>query len=111
MASSDPTGEQRAWEQSPRLVCTIAQGCQAVSSRGRLMPRARRGIVLVLLPLAGQLAISQSAPTSVEGLLSQASAMEQRKNYSGAERAYRQALLFSPDDPEILMRLGVAYQM
>jgi len=37
--------------------------------------------------------------------------MEERKDYAGAEKAYRQALLSSPDDPEILMRLGVVDQM
>ncbi|HXJ94377.1 MAG TPA: tetratricopeptide repeat protein [Terriglobia bacterium] len=86
-------------------------------SGSHIMPQAHGGLVLALIPalplLATQLACAQlqSGATGVEVLLSQASAMEQRKDYVGAEKAYRQALQAAPDDPEILMRLGVVYQM
>jgi protein O-GlcNAc transferase len=79
------------------------------------MARAHRGPVLALilgLPLVPmQITRSQSAATGVEVLLNEASAMEERRDYSGAEKAYREALQAAQDDPDILMRLGVAYQM
>src|SRR5438046_456426 len=43
-------------------------------------------------------------------LLLKAVELEQSKDYAGAERVYREALLASADDPEILKRLGLACQ-
>jgi tetratricopeptide (TPR) repeat protein len=52
----------------------------------------------------------QSAPTSLDGLLSQAVELEKARDYGGAEKAYRRVLVTSPDDPEILKRLGIVCQ-
>jgi tetratricopeptide (TPR) repeat protein len=56
--------------------------------------------------LAASLAGAQSDSTSVHALLDQAALMEQNKDYAGAEKIYRQASRATPDDPEILKRLG-----
>lgn len=51
-----------------------------------------------------------AAQTQVDSLLEQARAQEKAGNYSAAEQSYRQALASSPDDPEVLKRLGVLQQ-
>ena len=52
----------------------------------------------------------QPASPSLDGLLSQAVEQEKGRDFAGAEKTYRQALLISPDDSEILKRLGVVCQ-
>ena len=46
----------------------------------------------------------------MEVLLSRALELEKSKDYAGAERVYREALLTRSDDPEILKRLGQVCQ-
>src|SRR5277367_598209 len=75
------------------------------------MRRRSPGLVIALPLLAAQLTRAQSGSSSVADIVAKASALEQSKGYLGAEKAYRQALLATPDDPEILMRLGVVCQM
>jgi len=67
------------------------------------------GILAAILTI-GEVLHAQVAPANIEGLLSRAVDLEKSKDYAGAEGAYRQALLNSPDDPEILKRLGVVCQ-
>jgi tetratricopeptide (TPR) repeat protein len=43
-------------------------------------------------------------------LVSQAGQLTKANDYPGAEKLYRQALAVTPDDPEILKRLGLLYQ-
>ena len=61
------------------------------------------------------IAISATIPAQVtseglQNLLSHAIELENSKDYAGAERVYREALLASADDPEILKRLGLVCQ-
>jgi tetratricopeptide (TPR) repeat protein len=65
---------------------------------------------LASIILTTDLILAQATSTSPESLLSQAMELEKSKDYAGAENAYRQALITSPDDPEILKRLGVVCQ-
>ena len=65
--------------------------------------------------LATMIAISATIPAQVtseglQNLLSHAIELENSKDYAGAERVYREALLASADDPEILKRLGLVCQ-
>ena len=93
-------------------MCTLAEEYQTLSQLGPIMRRRSLGLTIALLPLlAAQLIRAQSVPSSVADIVAKASALEQSKDYLGAEKAYRQALLAAPDDPEILMRLGVLCQM
>ncbi len=50
------------------------------------------------------------ATQSTRTLLSQAAELEKAQDHAGAEKIYRQALLITPDDPEILKALGVVCQ-
>jgi tetratricopeptide (TPR) repeat protein len=62
-------------------------------------------LLLLLLPadrLRGQDAV---AP-----LLEQARTYEAQQNFAAAEEQYKQALGISPDNPEVLKRLGILYQ-
>jgi len=65
---------------------------------------------LTLVILATPPVPAQTAPTSLDGLLSQAVEQEKSRDYAGAERTYWQVLLRFPDDPEILKRLGIVCQ-
>ena len=61
------------------------------------------------------IAISATIPAQVtseglQNLLSHAIELENSKDYAGAERVYREVLLASADDPEILKRLGLVCQ-
>jgi len=46
----------------------------------------------------------------MEGLISKAVELEKSRDYAGAEGVYKKALLLSPDDSEILKRLGLVCQ-
>src|SRR5437899_6839037 len=65
---------------------------------------------LTLVILATPPVPAQTAPTSLDGMLSQAVEQEKSRDYAGAERNYWQVLLRVPDDPEILKRLGIVCQ-
>jgi tetratricopeptide (TPR) repeat protein len=67
---------------------------------------------IVLSALAAMTATAQPAQVaaSLEGLLAQAIEFEKSRDYAGAEAVYKKALLSSPDDPEILKRLGLVCQ-
>src|ERR1039458_6586460 len=47
---------------------------------------------------------------AVDSLLQHARNYEAQQNFTAAEEQYRQALGISPDNPEILKRLGILYQ-
>jgi len=53
---------------------------------------------------------ARSDTQAPDTILSQAAELVRTKDYAGAERLYRQALLAAPDDPEILKALGVICQ-
>lgn len=53
---------------------------------------------------------ANSTETPVAALLDQARASEKSGDYPGAEQFYRQALAISPDDSEVLKRLGILEQ-
>ena len=53
---------------------------------------------------------ARPSPQDTRTLLSQAAELEKAQDHAGAEKIYRQALLISPDDPEILKVLGVVCQ-
>ncbi len=65
---------------------------------------------LFLLSIPPDRLRAQSAAQAPETSLSQATELMKAKDYAGAEKAYRQALLAAPDDPEILKALGVVCQ-
>src|SRR5438128_743358 len=65
---------------------------------------------LALIVLSAYPAPAQIPSPSLASLLSQAVEQEKGRDFAGAERTYRQALLTSPDDPEILKRLGLVCQ-
>jgi len=66
--------------------------------------------MLFLLATPASLLCAPSFPQASNTLLSQAAEMEKAKDHAGAERLYRQVLLTSPDDPEVLKALGVVCQ-
>jgi len=53
---------------------------------------------------------ARSDTQAPDTILSQAAELVRTKDYAGAERLYRQALLAAPDDPEILKSLGSVCQ-
>src|SRR5262249_14886825 len=54
--------------------------------------------------------LAQATSGSLESVLSRALELERTKDYAEAERLYREALLTSSDDPDILKRLGLVCQ-
>jgi tetratricopeptide (TPR) repeat protein len=66
-------------------------------------------VFAIIIAVAGTMH-AQVTSESVQNLLSRAIELEKSKEYAGAERAYREALLASADDPEILKGLGRACQ-
>src|SRR5207244_8352115 len=62
---------------------------------------------LALVILTAHPAPAQTTSPSLESLLSQAVEQEKGRDFAGAEKTYRQALLTSPDDPESRKRLGL----
>lgn len=66
--------------------------------------------VLALIFVTASLIHAQTKSDGSQSLLNQALEFEKGRNYSGAEEVYRKALLLSPDDPEILKRLGLVCQ-
>ena len=67
------------------------------------------GILAIIFSTAN-LVPAQTKSDSLESLLKQAFELEKGKNFSAAEGVYKKALLISPDDPEILKRLGLICQ-
>src|SRR3989442_5173199 len=65
---------------------------------------------MTLIVLTAHPAPAQTTSPSLDSLLSQAVEQEKGRDFAGAEKTYRQALLTSPDDPEILKRLGIICQ-
>jgi len=68
---------------------------------------------LFFVALAGSIAAAASpsqTESNVPALLEQARSQEKAEDYAAAERTYRQALLASPDDLEVLKRLGILEQ-
>jgi tetratricopeptide (TPR) repeat protein len=55
-------------------------------------------------------ALATQGPTNVDALLEKARAEENAGNYGAAEDTYKQALVVSPEDLEVLKRLGVLEQ-
>ncbi len=53
---------------------------------------------------------AQTTSPSLEDLLSQADRLQRSKDYAGAEKVYRQALVASPENPDILKALGIVCQ-
>jgi protein O-GlcNAc transferase len=72
-------------------------------------PRSVWRVIVLLFPFLLPLP-SSSAQTQVSSLLDQARAQEKFGAYPAAEQLYRRALAISPDDPEILKRLGIVEQ-
>ena len=90
---------------SPRFKLVARRFKRLWASRRR-GPTPASALTFVLLT-AGPLLAQSASPNN---LLSQAVEMEKNKDWVGAERGYRQALLVAPDDPEILKKLGVVLQ-
>src|SRR5438128_12224215 len=65
---------------------------------------------MTLIVLTAHPAPAQTTSPSLDNLLSHAVELEKGRDFAGAEKTYRQALLASPDDPEILKRLGIVCQ-
>jgi tetratricopeptide (TPR) repeat protein len=64
-------------------------------------------IVLYAIALvAPSLVFAQSTSANLEGLLSKGAELAKSKDYSGAEKMYRQALAIAPENPDILKALG-----
>ena len=92
---------------------------ESVQTSDRCPTPARGKFSFRLVPLLSTLAsiilttdliLAQATSPNLDSLLSQAMELEKSKDYAGAENAYRQALITSPDAPEILKRLGVVCQ-
>src|SRR3989442_271893 len=81
-----------------------AERCLAPGLLFFRFPTLFRTIIFIIL--TGSLMLAQAPSPSLDSLLSQAIELEKDKDYAGAEKIYRQALLTLPDDPEILKRLG-----
>jgi tetratricopeptide (TPR) repeat protein len=77
---------------------------------GCALPAVALISVLSLLIVAASPIRARSSPQAQDTLLSQAAELARNKDYAGAEKAYRQALLTAPDDPEILKALGMVFQ-
>jgi tetratricopeptide (TPR) repeat protein len=76
-------------------------------------PRAKLAAVAgALLAMAATLhgPLAQTPPATADHPLARAFDLEKNKDFAGAEALYRQALVASPDDPEILKRLGLVCQ-
>ncbi len=71
--------------------------------------RVAAGVLATMMAISGTIH-PQVTSESLQNLLSRAIELEKSKDYAGAERVYREALLASADDPEILKRLGLACQ-
>ena len=67
-------------------------------------------VAFTLTTLTASQIPAQVAGPSLDALLSQAIESEKNEDYAGAEKIYRQALLASPDQPEVLKRLGIVCQ-
>ena len=67
-------------------------------------------VALAIIFVTANVIHAQTKSDSMESLLNQAFELEKGKNYGAAEGVYRKALLISPDDPEILKRLGLVCQ-
>jgi tetratricopeptide (TPR) repeat protein len=67
--------------------------------------RTALGLILVMAALAATV----SAQT-LENFFSQAKQLEERNDYDGAIKVYRQAVHAFPDQPEAFKRLGIVYQ-
>src|SRR5262245_47983997 len=83
--------------------------------RSPLKARRTIGIAIVAFVVVVTFAIAwktdaQAAPESLQGLLSRAFDLERTKDFAGAEAIYRQALVVSPGDPDLLKRLGQVCQ-
>ncbi len=76
--------------------------------------RVDRAVTLIgalsLLAAAPGTIRARSAAQAPDTPLSQAAELARSRDYAGAERLYRQALVAAPDDPEILKALGVVCQ-
>jgi tetratricopeptide (TPR) repeat protein len=83
--------------------------CLLFAKPGRTADLTLAAVILTAM-IASPRLIHGQAPSSLESVLSQAIALEKRGNYAEAEGKYRQALQASPDDPEILKRLGQVCQ-
>ena len=81
------------------MSCDLQIFCRVIWRRGRHV------VVLSLFSL-----VVASAQAQVNILLNQARAREKSGEYAAAEQLYQQALTISPDNPEILKRLGVLEQ-
>src|SRR5437867_9607964 len=71
--------------------------------------RVAAGVLATMMAISGTIN-AQVTSESLQNLLSHAIELEKNKDYAGAERVYREALLASADDPEILKRLGLVCQ-
>jgi tetratricopeptide (TPR) repeat protein len=65
---------------------------------------------LTLLSVAAISPGASPRPQAPTALLSHAAELEKAQDHAGAEKIYRQALLESPDDPEVLKALGAICQ-
>jgi len=78
-------------------------------------PNSRRLVcTLIAADLLLNIAVFATAawptPQTTDSLLSQAAELQKARDFAGAEKLYRQALVDAPDDPEILKALAVVCQ-
>jgi tetratricopeptide (TPR) repeat protein len=66
--------------------------------------------ILFVVLMHSALAQAEVVAEGVQAQLSRAVELENKREFLGAETIYRQVLLTSGDDPEILKRLGLVYQ-
>src|SRR5438034_5130730 len=64
----------------------------------------------LLLGIAMFATAAWAKPQTTDSLLSQAAELQKARDFAGAEKLYRQALVDAPDDPEILKALAVVCQ-
>ena len=87
----------------------------ALALAARRQPNSRRLVcTLIAAHLLLNIAVFATAalpkPQTTDSLLSQAAELQKARDFAGAEKLYRQALVDAPDDPEILKALAVVCQ-
>ena len=99
----------RIWRRFVRLPAeTTSPFVPRVTSDGWL---ARTLFSALIVPFVlAELTASQAPDHSLHDFLAQASELERRQDYAGAEKVYQRALSAYPNQPEVLKRLGIIYQ-
>jgi tetratricopeptide (TPR) repeat protein len=99
--------------------CALASPAEPTQTSDRGWGRVAASVVFGFFTLFRTCAVTvltpgpicaQTTSPSLGAWLSQADRLQRSKDYAGAEKVYRQALIASPENPDILKALGVVCQ-